>query len=175
MLEVGEVAVVGFGDDVKLMHGFETRWDDERGVDTFSQFTFQQLRTNVRKLVEESVLLFREARLRATGAGAELWQLQVIISDGVCEDHESIRQLVRQAQEERIMIVFCIVERGGESIVDMQQAVFEEVDGETKLSVRRYLEGFPFRYYVVVGDVRELPDVLATALRGWFREVVESG
>ena len=175
MLEVGEVAVVGFGEDVKLMHGFETRWDDERGVNTFSQFTFQQLRTNVRKLLEESILLFREARLRATGAGAELWQLQVIISDGVCEDHESIRQLVRQAQEERIMIVFCIVERGGESIVDMQQAVFEEVDGETKLSVRRYLEGFPFRYYVVVGDLRELPDVLATALRGWFREVVESG
>lgn len=123
--------------------------------------------------------------------GAEIWQLELIISDGVCEDHEAIRRLVRQATEERIMIVFIIVDsihadananatagkEKGTSIVDMQTAVFE-ADGEEggkKLKIKRYLDGFPFGYYVVVGDVRELPGVLSQALRGWFGEVVERG
>jgi midasin len=43
-----------------------------------------------------------------------------------------------------------------------------------KLKMNRYLDGFPFGYYLVVGDVRELPGVLATALRQWFAEVVDA-
>jgi midasin len=41
------------------------------------------------------------------------------------------------------------------------------------LTVKRYLDGFPFRYYLIVRDVRDLPGVLATALKGWFAEVVD--
>jgi midasin len=36
------------------------------------------------------------------------------------------------------------------------------------------LDSFPFGYYLVVRDVRELPGVLAGALRQWFAEVVET-
>lgn len=39
--------------------------------------------------------------------------------------------------------------------------------------MKRYLEGFPFPYYLIVRDVRDLPGVLATALKGWFAEVVD--
>jgi midasin len=39
----------------------------------------------------------------------------------------------------------------------------------------KYLDTFPFRYYLIVRDVQELPGVLAGALRQWFAEVVESG
>ena len=42
-----------------------------------------------------------------------------------------------------------------------------------KLKMSRYLDGFPFPYYLVVRDVRDLPSVLATALKGWFAEVVD--
>jgi midasin len=38
----------------------------------------------------------------------------------------------------------------------------------------KYMERFPFRYYLVVRDVRELPGVLAGALRQWFGEVAGS-
>ncbi|KAL8810672.1 MAG: hypothetical protein Q9200_002384 [Gallowayella weberi] len=198
MLEVGEVCIVGFGDDVTVAHPFDRPFTDEAGVQVFRYFGFQQSRTDIRKLVAESVALFRAARRSNVAVNAgEIWQLELIISDGVFEDHEAVRRLVRQAVEERIMIVFIIVDsinadgastngsrtdgsKGkGTSIVDMQTAVFEanggDVDGEKKLKVRRYLDGFPFGYYVVVGDVRELPGVLNQALRGWFGEVVERG
>ena len=179
MLEVGEIAVVGFGEDVNVAHAFDKPFSAEAGVEIIQQLGFRQTKTDVRKLVAEAIGLFRDARVNASSAAAaELWQLLLIISDGLCEDHETIRRLVRQAREERIMIVFVIVDamKEGESIVDMSQAVFEPDPsgdvGAQKLKIKRYLDGFPFTYYLVVGDVRELPGVLATALRGWFSEIV---
>lgn len=190
MLEVGEICVVGFGAEVHVAHEFDKPFSIDAGAEIFRQFTFRQERTDVKKLVEQSITLFHEARNKSTRAGADdLWQLELIISDGVCEEHEAIRRLVRRAQEARIVIVFVIVDAGkGESILDMSQAVFEPDDAGgaagadmehgragTKLRIKRYLDGFPFAYYLVVRDVKELPGVLATALRQWFAEVVESG
>lgn len=185
MLEVGSICVAGFGEDVQIVHEFEAPFTSDAGVNVFRQFGFQQTKTDVRRLVGESVKLFREARLKASGSGAELWQLQIVISDGVCEDHATIQRLVRQAQEERIMIVFVIMDASkrsaagngvkGQSIVDLETAEFGPDDrGEMKLVRRKYLDTFPFRWYLVVRDVKELPGVLATALRQWFAEVVDT-
>ncbi|KAL4876079.1 hypothetical protein BJY04DRAFT_223430 [Aspergillus karnatakaensis] len=182
MLEVGDLCVLGFGDEdhVRVAHDFGKPFSSEAGVQVFQHFSYQQTGTNVRKLIADSIALFREARFKQSpaGGGADLWQLELIISDGICEDHETIKRLVRQAQEERIMIVFIIVDAlKGNSILDLTQASFEpDMDsgtGEMKLKMKRYLEGFPFPYYLVVRDVRELPAVLATALKQWFAEVVD--
>jgi len=85
--------------------------------------------------------------------------------------------------------------------MELTQAVFEEEDDEAgekgedggigggggngagtgggkrpmKLKMKRYLDAFPFPYYVVVRRVEDLPGVLATALKGWFAEVVDAG
>ena len=176
MLEVGQICIVGFGSDVQIAHEFEQPFSSEAGANVFRHFGFQQTTTNVQKLIKESLDVFREARAKNSNSKADLWQLQLIISDGICENHESIRRLLRQAHEERVMIVFVIVDAlTKEPIVEMKQATFEEKDGQTNMKVKRYLEDFPFGYYLIVGDVKELPHVLATALRQWFAEVVESG
>ncbi|KAK4561600.1 AAA ATPase midasin [Recurvomyces mirabilis] len=186
MLEVGELSVVGFGEDVKIAHDFSTPFTSETGAQVYKQFNFAQTRTNVRRLLADSIELFRAARLKAAGSASELWQLQLIISDGVCEDHPSIRQLVRQAHEERIMVVFIVVDAaaqkaeasGGpkQSILDLQTAEFvKDHAGEMHLNMVKYLDTFPFDYYLIVRAVQELPAVLAGALRQWFAEVVESG
>ncbi|KAF2725998.1 P-loop containing nucleoside triphosphate hydrolase protein [Polychaeton citri CBS 116435] len=193
MLEVGELCVVGFGDEVTVAQDFNTTFSTETGAAVFKHFKFDQTKTNVRRLLAESIELFRTARLRAAGAASELWQLQLIISDGVCEDHSSIRQLVRQANEERIMIVFVIVDSMSQlqnpssdavsgpssmprqSILDLQTAEFtKDAEGEMQLNMVKYLDTFPFNYYLIVRDVQELPGVLAGALKQWFAEVVES-
>ncbi|ETN39269.1 uncharacterized protein HMPREF1541_05492 [Cyphellophora europaea CBS 101466] len=211
MLEVGEVSVVGFGEQEKVTvaHPFGSVWSSEAGVSVFEKLGFRQQGTNVRRLVRQSLDMLRDARLKAPGGGDELWQLQIIVSDGHCSDHDEIRRLVRQAKEERVMIVFVILDNinkalgsgqrfvttsdaaaatatGGrqdasreinqdrtcESILDLKEAVFEEgPDGQMKVVTRRYLERFPFEYYLVVRDVRELPGVLGRCLRGWFAEV----
>lgn len=191
MLEVGQICVVGFGADVHVAHDFDKPFSSDAGVEIFRQFTFKQKKTDVCKLMEHSLTLLRTARNNKSnspggGGGGDLWQLELIISDGVCEDHEAIRRLVRRAQEDHVVVVFVIVDAASkrESILDMSQAIFEPVagggddgsigGGGTKLRIKRYLDGFPFAYYLVVGEVRELPGVLATALRQWFAEVVEA-
>ncbi len=137
----------------------------------------------MQNLLTKSIELFRSARLRATGSASDLWQLQLIISDGICEDHPRIRQLVRQAHEERIMVVFIVVNSAAQaatsvtgptqSIFDLQKAEFvKDTAGEMQLRMTKYLDTFPFRYYLVVRNVQDLPDVLAGALRQWFAETV---
>ncbi|PBP24206.1 ATPase [Diplocarpon rosae] len=177
MLEAGQISVVGFGSQVKVAHDFETPFSADAGPNLLAQFSFRQERTDVTGLVRESIALFRQARQKAAAAPADLWQIQLIISDGVCNssEHDAIRRLLRTALEERIMMVFVMVDdvrtKGpGESVLDLREARF--VDG--KVEMGRYLESFPFRYYLVVGDVRELPGVLAGVLRSWFGEVVDA-
>ncbi|KAI5271234.1 midasin [Aureobasidium subglaciale] len=211
ILEAGELCILGFGEDVSVKLGFETPFTAEAGANVIRGFNFEQTRTNVKNLVQKSLDLFRAARLRAQGASSELWQLQLIVSDGVCEDHNGIRQLVRQAHEERIMMVFVIVDatasapsfsaapsgtatpanapasgtatpaapaakKKNSSILDLQTAEFvkDPVTGEMKVRTVKYLDSFPFGYYLVVRDVREMPAVLAGALRQWFAEVVDT-
>ncbi|KAF2714594.1 midasin [Pleomassaria siparia CBS 279.74] len=218
MLEVGEVSIVGFGETVTVAHDFDKPFTSEAGAKVFGQFGFDKEKTNVRGLVERSLGLFEEARRRQGGKSEELWQLMLIVSDGICDGHEELRRLVRRAREERVMIVFVVVdcstnppdntpqqpnpyaapssatngiakpvtnasfangpmptasprEQQKTSILDLQSV--EIVDG--KVVRWKYMERFPFGYYLVVRDVRELPNVLAGALRQWFGEVVGSG
>ncbi|KIV89827.1 hypothetical protein PV10_07197 [Exophiala mesophila] len=185
MLEAGELCVIGFGDEehVRVAHSFGTPFSPaESGVQIFQSFGFNQKGTNVKNMVKESIHLFREARIKGHSSGQDLWQLQLIVSDGHCSDHAAITRLVRQAQEEKIIIVFVIVDAGDESILDLKEAVFEPDPAfdasaggkpEMRVTTRRYLEHFPFPYYLVVRDVRDLPGVLATALKGWFGSVVD--
>ena len=183
MLEVGEICVVGFGDSVKVAHDFDTPFSSDAGPRIFQNFGFEQSRTDVTKLVRESIQLFRSARQKASGSPADLWQMQLIISDGVCDssEHEPIRRLLREALEERIMMVFVIVDdvrnkKQGESVMDLKEAKFvkNEMTGVSNVKIERYLDTFPFQYYLIVSDVKELPGVLATLLRQWFAEVVDS-
>jgi midasin len=221
MLEVGEVSVVGFGEDINVAHDFDKPFTSEAGVGVFEQFGFAASKTNVRGLVEKSLELFAEARSKGPrSAGEDLWQLMLVVSDGICDDHGGIQRLVRRAQEERVMIVFVIIDstavpqasapgpshaapasdsapasthkpthpddattpaqvekannpatKDKTSILDLQSV---EISAEGKVVRWKYMERFPFRYYLVVRDVRELPGVLAGALRQWFGEVAGS-
>lgn len=185
MLEVGELSVIGFGEDVKVAHDFATPFTSDAGAEIFKRLTFLQSNTNVRKMLAESIELFRTARLKASGSASDLWQLQLIVSDGICQDHPSIRQLVRQAHEERIMIVFIVVDASArnsqagdsdqQSILDLQTAEFvKDSTGEMQLKMVKYLDTFPFNYYLIVRDINDLPAVLAGALRQWFAEVIDT-
>lgn len=171
-LEVGSIGIVRFGEQVDVVHPFENPFTSDSGVEAFRRFSFAQTKTDVRRMVETSLGLFEKARNAAIGSQAELWQLEIVISDGVCEDHDMLRRLVRKAHEQRVMMVFVIVDSVREnSILELNKVKFE--GGE--IVTERYLDTFPFGYYLVVKDVRELPSVLAGALRQWFAESVEVG
>lgn len=193
-LEVGQISIARFGESVDILHPFgDTGFTDSDGAKVMDSFKFDQHKTDVAALVERSLTFLSDARQRqASSASApDLWQLQVIISDGVCQDHHRLRTLLRRALEERVMIVFVIVDSLHQSsasttagaslpngrpssILSMQTVEYKEVNGAMQLDMKRYLDTFPFEFYVVLRDVEALPGVLADTLRQWMARVSQS-
>lgn len=173
-LESGGLSIVKFGENTKVVHPFDKQFSSDTGAKIFQKFDFQQTRTDVKQLVGESIEIFNNAR--ALGS-SDLWQLQIIISDGVCEDHETLQRLVRRAREERIMLVFVIIDgiNSNESIMDMSQVNYvPDVNGNMVLKVDKYLDTFPFEFYVVVHDITDLPNMLSLILRQYFSELASN-
>ena len=176
MLEVGEIGILRFGEVADMVHPFSQPFTAEAGSKVIQSFAFNQQKTNVANLLQTSITLFEAARLQSQSP-ADLWQLQLIVSDGVCEDHDCLQRLVRKTLEAKVMVVFVIVDAARErSILEMSKVKFVDDNmGGSQLVMERYLNTFPFGYYLIVRNVRELPEVLASALRQWLQEVVETG
>ena len=183
LVEAGELCVVAFGEDCRVALDFSAPFTYETPKLLKKSFTFTQSRTDVRTLIEATLSHFRKARLKVSFSESHLWQLQLIISDGICEEHEAIRKLLSQAEEERIMIVFIIMDLEAQaseagqdvlqkSILNLQTATFAS-DAQNNIVVKRqhYMDTFPFKWYLLVRNIKDLPFILTTALRQWFAEV----
>ncbi|KAI3630227.1 hypothetical protein MIR68_011662 [Amoeboaphelidium protococcarum] len=200
LLEVGQVGVASFGESVRMIHPFDTplssgvaSGDANGGANMISQFTFNQDKTIVGQLLSQSVSMLRQQRMGSRGgSGQDLWQLQIIISDGICEDHQNIFQMVRQATvNDKIMTLFIVLDmdkstqsqagskelqyqqmqssdastQRQHSIMDMKNVSF---DANGQLKMTKYMDTFPFDFYIVLRDLDSLPSVLSEALSQWF-------
>lgn len=164
-LEVGGVSICRFGENMDVLHPFEAGpVSDEAGATLLSKFTFSQRTTDVRLLVERSLahLALAKERTSATKssmAAGDLWQLQIIISDGMCQDHEKLRALLRKATEQKVMFVFIVIDSlhrktndpndtsvaasdiNQNSILAMQSVSYSQgADGRLELKMDRYLD-----------------------------------
>ncbi|KAF9454871.1 midasin [Macrolepiota fuliginosa MF-IS2] len=191
-LEAGDIAIAKFGGSVDILHGFDQGpFTDQAGTQIVNAFTFKQKSTNVLSLVDISLKLLERARERrsmSSASAADLWQLEIIISDGICQDHDKLRTVLRKAEEQKVMIVFLILDSlhpniapgpsstkdaNIGSILTMTKPEFKNVDGKIEMQLQKYLDSFPFEYYVVLRDVEALPDVLAGTLKQFFERVSE--
>lgn len=185
-LEVGDIGLCRFGASMEMLHEFgSTAFSDRHGGQILSQLQFQQTSTDMHALLTQCMDVLRDARQRhASVSAADLWQLAIVISDGVCQDHARLKALLRRATEERIMIVFVVVDAGADgtepapgqaprsSILSMNQVSYHtDAAGKLQLDMKRYIDTFPFEYYVIVRDVQSLPHVLTTTLRQWAERI----
>ncbi|PKS10225.1 hypothetical protein jhhlp_001975 [Lomentospora prolificans] len=179
MLEAGQIGVVGFGADVFTAHDFAAPFSShDAGARVLQRFSFSQDRTDICLLIRNTIDRFRAARLQADRGGEDLWQLALILSDGLTQSatHDSIRRLLREATEERIMIVFIVMDdatkRKGDSVLQLKEARFvKDAEGNSRVVIERYLDTFPFQYYLIVHHLEDLPNALSGLLRTWFAEV----
>jgi len=185
-LEIGDIGICRFGASMEMLHEFgSSTFSDRHGGHILSQLQFQQTSTDMQALLMQSMDVLRDARQRhASVSAADLWQLAIVISDGVCQDHARLKALLRRATEERIMLVFVVVDAGADgaapapneaprsSILEMNQVSYHtDAAGKLQLDMKRYIDTFPFEYYVIVRDVQSLPHVLATTLRQWAERI----
>ena len=63
-----------------------------------------------------------------------------------------------------VLLAFIILDNPAASVLDMQAVQF--VGGQPSFS--KYLDSFPFPFYIVLRDLTSLPSTLASLLRQWF-------
>mmetsp|Transcript_23510 Transcript_23510/g.35733 ORF Transcript_23510/g.35733 Transcript_23510/m.35733 type:complete len:87 (+) Transcript_23510:1-261(+) len=79
--------------------------------------------------------------------------------------------------EKNMLMVMIIVEgeeegstkKSNEGILQMKEVSF--VKGKPK--IKHFIEDYPFPYYLVVGDLAALPEILGDALRQWFEMLAQ--
>jgi midasin len=156
------------------------------------------------QLVEALEHMLDAARHRAVtssggggGAGSDLRQLVLVLADGRFHEKGGLKAAVRRLLEKRgVCVAFIALDsvRGagagagagdgvagggggaaagagaGSSLLEMQSVKF--VNGAPVFE--RYLDSFPFPFYIVLRDIAALPRTLADLMRQWF-ELTASG
>mmetsp|Transcript_7732 Transcript_7732/g.11302 ORF Transcript_7732/g.11302 Transcript_7732/m.11302 type:complete len:2232 (-) Transcript_7732:121-6816(-) len=170
-LEIGELGVASFGEEMKLLHQFHQAFTSESGPALVSNFTFDQKRTRMALCVESAIAALE-------GDTDSSMKLVFLISDGRIErdSRSKLRKLVREMTEKNILLVVIIVEGDAtakktnkDSIVNMKEVTFE--NGKPK--VKYFIEDYPFPYYMILEEMSSLPEVLGDALRQWFEMLAQ--
>jgi midasin len=171
-LEMGSLAVASFGTkgNINLLHDFDRPFTGEAGVKMISNLTFQQENTIADEPVVD-LLKFLTNKLDAAVVKARLpsgrnplQQLVLIIADGRFHEKENLKRCVRDAIASNRMVAFLLLDNSQDSIMDLMEASFE--GGKMKFS--KYMDSFPFPYYIVLRNIEALPRTLANLLRQWL-------
>lgn len=174
-LEVGEIAVVKFGQDIELLHAFDTPFTDDAGSRVIAQFGFQQQKTNMVATLDAILQILETAKLASSASNAnasvEFTQIVFLISDGRfdTDGRMRIKKLIETALERQQLIVLLVVDQcdngdNTNSILETKSVTFTK----GKVTMVPYLENYPFPYYVLLPTSTLLPEILSDSLRQWF-------
>ncbi|KAG4379533.1 hypothetical protein GLYMA_16G004800v4 [Glycine max] len=171
-LEMGSLAVASFGTkgNIKLLHDFDRPFTGESGVKMISNLTFKQENTIADEPVVDLLKYLTNkldtavAKARLPSGHNPLQQLVLIIADGRFVEKKKLKQCVRDVSTGNRMVAFLLLDNSQESIMDLKEASVE--GGQTKIF--KYMDSFPFPYYIVLRNIEALPRTLANLLRQWM-------
>lgn len=133
------------------------------------QFAYEDVNSHnlaMAKFMSDSVQYLKEESVKNTNN--ELHQICFILSDGRF-NKDYVRPYLVEAERHNQTYIFIIVDRKEEeeSILSIKSAVIGK-DG--RFTFKRYMDDFPFEYYLIVRDVAELSSILADVLRQYFEQ-----
>ncbi|KAK4427378.1 Midasin [Sesamum alatum] len=171
-LEVGNLAVASFGQqgNIKLLHDFDQPFTPEAGIKMISSLTFKQENTIADEPMADllkylnSMLDAAVMQARLPSGYNPLQQLVLIIADGRFNEKEKLKRYVRDILSKKRMVAFLLLDSPNESIMEFMEATVQGKD----IKFSKYLDSFPFPYYVVLKNIEALPRTLADLLRQWF-------
>ncbi|XP_043707635.1 midasin [Telopea speciosissima] len=171
-LEVGKLAVASFGKkgNVRLLHDFDHPFTGEAGVKMISRLTFKQENTIADEPVVDLLKYLNNMldavveNARLSSGQNRLQQLILIIADGRFHEKENLKRCVRDVLNRKRMVAFLLLDSPEESIMELKEV---STEGD-KITFTKYLDSFPFPYYIILKNIEALPRTLADLLRQWF-------
>ncbi|KPA75401.1 putative mitochondrial hypothetical protein [Leptomonas pyrrhocoris] len=114
-LEVGEFGVACFGKETAVVHPLEEPFLADSGPRLFSEITFEQKSTDMKKMLETTLTYLDDAQGRmhqqTRSTTQQLQQIMFIVSDGqITEDRAALRQLMVRAEENHQMVVLVLLD-----------------------------------------------------------------
>ncbi|KAJ8774196.1 hypothetical protein K2173_009627 [Erythroxylum novogranatense] len=175
-LEMGNLAVASFGKkgNIRLLNDFDQPFTGEAGVKIISNLTFRQDNTIVDEPVVDLLKYLNKmldaavSRSRLPSGQNPLQQLVLIIADGRFHEKEKLKRCVRDFLSQKRMVAFLLLDSPDESIMNHMEASFVGEGEKRVLKFTKYLDSFPFPFYLVLRNIESLPRTLADLLRQWF-------
>lgn len=177
LLEAGKLAVASFGEDFKLVHSFDEPFTDVSGARIMQNFTFAQKRTRIPQLMNNATALFAQSKSSMSNSiHPDTAQLMIIVSDGRGINNDGVeatKTSIMKAREQNVFIVFIIIDNpdNNNSILDIRKPIFGP---DNSVEIVKYMDNFPFPFYLILREITALPAVLSDALRQWFELVTSS-
>lgn len=176
-IDIGQLAIASLGSEFRMLHEFGAAWSDTAALNVLRQFTFADESAHDSHLLEKALSVLSTARLQqmsgssgsSSSSSKELLQVMFIISDGRILDgnRPMLTSLLRKAQDQRQMVVYVIVDHPEESqsILSLQRV---SISPQGQVSRIRFMDAFPFPFYIILRDVKSMPRVLSEALKQWL-------
>lgn len=111
LVEAGELGVMSFGEQARIVHPLGEPFDDQTGSRLVNVLTFDEQKTKVGELIELASAVFEDRGRLDTGDRPA--QLLVIMSDGrgiKSEGPDVVKNAIRRAKSIGIFIVFIIID-----------------------------------------------------------------
>ena len=174
-LEAGELSVMSFGEQSRLLHPFGTPFTEQSGATILQEFQFDQKKSNIAALLQDATAVFEGAKNNSSAQNTQNKQLLFVISDSDQLHQEGtsfVERVIRQVNNAGIFLVFVIIDSPEKqhSILKQQKAVIK--DG--KVVIDDYMDRFSDKRYIVLQDINLLPMQVGDALRQWFEIVANT-
>jgi midasin (ATPase involved in ribosome maturation) len=105
-IQVGQIAVVSFGETFRLLHAFDQPFTEQAGAYALSSFTFAQTKTQWPRFLETAVTFLEDAKAAAPAGGDDHLQLMFVLSDAQVQQD---RELVARYASWAVALVFVFV------------------------------------------------------------------
>jgi len=174
-LEAGELSVMSFGEETRLLHPFGAPFTEQSGASILQAFQFDQAQSNIADLLQAATAVFEGAKANSSSTAQSCKQLLFVVSDSDQIHQEGtslVERMIRQVNDAGIFLVFVIIDSPlkQHSILKQLKTVFK--DG--KVTIDDYMDRFSDKRYIVLQDINLLPMQVGDALRQWFEIVANS-
>lgn len=164
-IQVPELGVMrfGHGSNVETVHELGAPYSGADGPRIAQWFSFD----GDNSLNDKPVHSLLTSIENVLDEGGDMRQLLLIVGDGHLHEKESLRSKVRDLNSKsNALLAFVALDSQEQSLLDMQSVSFDK--SSRTPTFHRYMDGFPFPYYILVQQLESLPQLVSDLLRQWF-------
>lgn len=148
MAQVGDLYIASLARNMNLIYSQTTGGAETlRSLDRHFTFGYEDEFSSDLSLPNFIV----QSREFFAGFGDDKRNICLILSDGRM-NKELLRAPLADAEQNECLYLYIILDKPNpqDSIVNYKTTQVEKIDGKSKVSIKPYLQDFPFRYYIIV-------------------------